>query len=176
MGRIRKTSQELKDKGAFDKDPKRGVARKHEPQPDGPIGQPPYYFDASHRAIWREIVGECPRGVLTRADRKVLELACRLTSKMRIIPGRMPTWLTFLGDALLDLGLDEREILRMKEAIHSSIGCSSQELTLLTNCLTRMGMTPADRSRVQVEPEKENNPFDDVLEALTGKSPSKSIQ
>ena len=176
MGRIRKTSQELKDKGAFDKDPKRGEARKSEPKPDGPIGRPPYYFDASLRAIWREIIDECPRGVLTRADRKLLELAVRLTSKMRIIPGRMQPWLKFLGDALLDLGLDELEISRMKDAIHSSIGCTSQELTLLTNCLTRMGMTPADRSRVQVEPEKEDNPFDDVLAALTGKSPSKSIQ
>jgi hypothetical protein len=176
MGRIRKTSQELKDKGAFDKDPKRGVARKNEPKPDGPIGRPPSYFDASHRSIWREIVDECPRGVLTRADRKLLELAVRLTSKMRTIPGRMPKWLEFLGDALLDLGLDEGEIVRMKDTIRSSIGCSSQELTLLTNCLTRMGMTPADRSRVQVDPEKVDDPFDDVLEALTGKSPSKSIQ
>jgi hypothetical protein len=176
MGRIRKTSAELKDKGAFDKDPKRGAAREGEPKPDGPIGRPPAYFDAYHCAIWREIIGECPRGVLTRADRKLLELAVRLTAKMRMVPGYRPKWLKFLGDALIELGLGEREVDRMKDAFHAALGCSSQELTLLSNCLTRMGMTPADRSRVKVAPEKEDNPFDDILAAVTGKSPTESIQ
>ncbi len=176
MGRIRKPSAELEAKGAFAKDPKRGRARRNEPKPDGPIGRPPTYFDAYHCAIWREIIDECPRGVLTKADRKLLELSVRLTAKMRLVPGRRPLWLRFLGDALLNLGLGEREVERMKDAFHAALGVSSQELSLLATTLTRMGMTPADRSRVQVEPEKEDNPFDDIVAALSGKPAAKSVQ
>jgi hypothetical protein len=176
-GRTRKPTAVLEAKGAFEKDPQRKASRTGEPEPNGPIGDPPKYFNAFHRAIWFEIIDECPKGVLARSDRKILELATRLTAKMRNVPARMPKWLKALKEVCEQFGMDPRDISQMENAIHASLGVSSQELTLLATSLTRMGMTPADRSRVQVEPEKpQEDPLDAIVQALTGGNTTKSVQ
>ena len=167
-GRPRKPTAVLEATGAFRKNPQRAAARANEPKPNGPIGKPPAYFDAAHKKVWKELVGESQRGVLTKADRKHLELTTRLTCRMRVVPGRMTKALNFLGDALITLGMDKAEVAEFKTDIRKTLGCSAQELSLLSTCLQRMGMTPADRSKVYGEPEeKPVDPFDKVLEALT---------
>lgn len=166
MGRPRTPTAVLEAKGAFRKDPQRAATRKNEPKPDGVIGNPPDYFDETHKEIWWELIGEAPKGVLTKADRKQLELTVRLTAKMRAIPYRMHKALRFLGEALIGLGMDENDVNEFKEDLRKMVGCSSQDLSLLAGCLTRMGMTPADRSKVSVEPEEEADPFDQIAEKL----------
>lgn len=176
-GRPRTPTDVLDAKGAFKKDPQRKAARQNEPKPNGPVGEPPSYFDDFHRGIWGELIDECPERVLTKADRKHLELATRLTAKMRIVPGRMHRWLKFLGEALLMLGMNPIDVEAMKEDFRAALGCSSQELSLLATTLTRMGMTPADRSRVQAEPENpDDDPFEQLAAALRGGDTGKSVQ
>lgn len=176
-GRPRKPTGELEAKGAFDKNPQRKAARVNEPKSNGPVGEPPEYFDDNHRKIWFELIEECPKGVLHKSDRKHLELATRLTAKMRIVPGRMQKWLRSLGEMLISMGMEEDKVDWLKEDFRAALGCSSQELSLLAATLTRMGMTPADRSKVQVEPEKPaDDPFAAIAKTLARGSPAKSVQ
>ena len=79
----RKPTAVLAKRGAFKKDPKRAIARKHEPAPNGPIGQPPVGLTAKQLACWNELIANAPEGVLTRADRGVVELTARLQAQMR---------------------------------------------------------------------------------------------
>ncbi|MDP9039823.1 MAG: hypothetical protein M3O02_11220 [Acidobacteriota bacterium] len=161
MGRPRKPTAVLEATGAFQKDPRRAEARANEPKANGPIGDPPAYFDNVHRAIWFELIDECPSGVLAKSDRKHLELASRLTAKMRIVPGRMQGWLWALGNCMVQMGVNKQEVEDMKDDLRAALGCTSQELSLLATTLTRMGMTPADRSRVHGDPDKpkDDDPF-----------------
>ena len=153
-GRPRTSTAELEARGSFEAHPERRAERANEPVPDGPVGLPPRYFDKMHRRVWREFVQESPRGVLTIADRKQLELAVRLTCRMRVVPGRMNRALNFLGKALETLGMDPQQVVDFKEDMRKTLGCSAQELSLLSQCLRSMGLTPSDRSKViVVEPE-----------------------
>ena len=163
-GRPRKPTAVLESKGAFKKDPQRKAARENEPPPNGDIGAPPDYFDQAHAAIWHELCDEAAPGVLAKSDRKLMEIAVRLTRKMRVMPGRSPRWMKNLGEILEAAGVDEDTVREMKDDLRSALGISAQELSLLASCLTRMGLTPADRSRVQAtkKPAKAANedPFD----------------
>lgn len=81
MSRPRTPTKVLKMRGAFERNPKRGKEREHEPQVDGPLGDPPETFDEAQRARWVEIASWCPW--LTVADRPAVELVCRLWVTMR---------------------------------------------------------------------------------------------
>ena len=109
--------QELK--GAFRKDPQR--RRPDEPEHNGPLGPPPSGFrdDAELLAIWDELESMVPARVLAKADRWLVELACRTMRDVRH------------GQAL------------------------ASERNLLLSCLSRMGLTPADRSKIAVPKETE---------------------
>lgn len=176
-GRPRKPTEELEARGAFEKNPQRKASRENEPKAEGPIGEPPAYFDENHCQIWHELIEECPKGVLHKSDRKHLELATRLTAKMRIVPGRMQRYLRNLGDILVDLGMSEHEVDALKEDFRAALGCSAQELGLLATTLTRMGMTPADRSKVSVPQEKTtDDPFTAIAKTLARAGAAKSVQ
>lgn len=116
MGRPRKPTAILELTGAFRKDPQR--KRDHEPQPKGPIGDPPVDFDDVLIMLWQDLIRMVPAGVLTISDRWLAELACRT---MRAVKE---------GSAL------------------------AAEKNLLLACLSRMGLTPADRSKIAVPHEK----------------------
>ena len=109
--------QELK--GAFKKDPQR--ARSDEPKSNGPLGAPPLGFneDPELQATWHELEGMVAARVLSKADRWLVELACRTMRDVR------------RGQAL------------------------ASERNLLLSCLSRMGLTPADRSKIAVPKETE---------------------
>jgi hypothetical protein len=100
--------------GGLKHDPGRYENRLNEPQPDAELGDPPVHFDAEQKAVWNEVVDMVPAGVLTKADRIVLELA-----------------------------VIQLVLVRSGEA-------TSSDKTNLLACLSRMALTPADRSRVQV--------------------------
>ena len=159
MGRPRKPTQVLEDTGAFKINPSRGLARANEPKSEGSIGAAPKFFDTEEREIWQEFVDEAPRGVLTKADRKILELAVALTRKKRVMRNRLTKPLNSFVRIMVANGLSEDEANEFKDAIRSMVGCSAQELSLLKACISSMGITPTDRSKVTVEPEKKPSRF-----------------
>lgn len=75
--------------GAAEKHPERMEGRTEAPKPEGKLGEPPACFDPETQsgerliAIWHEIVSKVPPGVLTSADSLHVELACRLTYRIR---------------------------------------------------------------------------------------------
>jgi hypothetical protein len=83
MARPRKPTAVLELTGAFKHDPKRNSARQNEPAPNGPIGDVPLHFDKKLTALWYELIATAPAGVLTRADRWTVEVACRMMRMVR---------------------------------------------------------------------------------------------
>lgn len=98
--------------GAFKHDPKRARARENEPDPVGPIGDPPKRLSVKQRHAWAEHVAMAPW--VTASHRGILELTSRLA--------------VLVWEDKADGG-DKR---------------------LYSQCLTKLGITPADNSRVQV--------------------------
>lgn len=101
MARPRLPTEVQELKGAFRKDPqrKRPVGAKS----TAPLGAPPVHLKPDERECWLEAVHAAPGGVLTAADRWVLEVAARLMAKFRA------DWLTgaefgVLSQALGKLG------------------------------------------------------------------------
>lgn len=115
MPRPRTPTSLLVLNGGLAHDKKRYQNRTAEPVPAGDLGPAPKHFDKPLKAIWKELVEQVPPGVLTIADRVILELACRLTLKMRT-----------------------QEF-------------TSSNAAQLVSCLSRLAMTPADRSKTQVD-------------------------
>lgn len=124
--------------GSFEHDPQRRAAREGEPEPTGPLGDPPDSLTALQREAWQEIAGNAAPGVLTNADRVLVEMYCRLAARMRgeLTPDGYPNPL------------------------------KAAEYSLLVTILGRMGMTPSDRARMKVPPapgkRKAANTFDDL--------------
>lgn len=79
-GRPRTPTNVLALRGAFDKDPQR---RREDPATSGEIGAAPKHLTKEQKAIWREIKGQAPIGVMTNADRQALEDMCVLVDKRR---------------------------------------------------------------------------------------------
>lgn len=75
MARPRKPTAALELNGAFAHNPKRAEARKHEPQPNGPLGDPPETFDDVQKEVWRQMAAEAHW--LTSADAFMFEVAVR---------------------------------------------------------------------------------------------------
>ena len=82
MARPRKPTRVLELSGAFKQHPER--RRAAEPQPTGPIGEPPARLYTKAIPFWDEIVTQCAPGVLTVADRWAVELASRIMLKVAI--------------------------------------------------------------------------------------------
>lgn len=128
MSRPRTDTNVLKMRGSFKKNPQRLKERENEPKPVGGLGDPPEEFNEVHNKrllqAWHEVVAMVPPGVLTCADRIIVEMTARLIARMR----------------------------------YNFNSMKSSDRAQLTKNLGLMGLTPADRSKVQVVPEK---PADD---------------
>jgi len=55
----------------------------HEPEIIEPLGSPPAGWQAGAKALWHEMVGCAPDGVLTKADRHLIEISVRLLAQIR---------------------------------------------------------------------------------------------
>lgn len=119
MGRPRKPDAVQEATGAFIKDPQR--ARKS-PKVSA-LGPPPKRLTDIQREAWLELADEIPW--LGRSDRKVVEVAAKLTARLMTDP---------------DMGVNAIAQLRM--------------------CLTSLGATPADRSKVAASDDDETDPAD----------------
>ena len=110
MSRPRKPTELLELNGAFKHDPSR--RRPISPKSTGDVGDPPDYFAMNEKAAWFELIAISAAGVLTAADRVVLEMTARLLAKYRI--GTL----------------------------------SHHETKDLQWCLSHLGLSPADRSKI----------------------------
>ena len=166
MGRPRKPRTVLEDTGAFAKDPKRGRARANEPEPTGPIGEAPDYFNASQIQIWNEYAQNAPQGVLERSDRKLLELAVRLTCKMQLQISGEPRWLISLGRILKTRGWSAKEVEDMRDSFMKALVFTTREMTILHSMLQRMRFTPTDRKTVHAVQQRQESAFDAIIGPL----------
>lgn len=82
-GARRKTTAQLALSGELQRRPGRYANVGLEPQPTGPLGNPPAHFDKQHRAAWKEIAANCSPGVLTNSDRIHVEQLCCLLCLVR---------------------------------------------------------------------------------------------
>lgn len=85
MPRARKPTAVLQFTGAYKKDPNRAESRKDEPKPSGGIGEPPAHLSDEQKKLWFELVGQSLPGVLSNADRTILELTVRALEQIRIV-------------------------------------------------------------------------------------------
>ncbi|GAA3758132.1 hypothetical protein [Terriglobus aquaticus] len=69
--------------GAKEHNPGRYEGRKNAPKPDPELGPAPNYFDDVDRDFWNEVAGTTAPGVLTKADRILVEVTARLLRKFR---------------------------------------------------------------------------------------------
>jgi hypothetical protein len=110
--------------GADVKNPKRYAGRADPVLPG--VGKAPARLSPEQRATWADLVSDLPW--LRRSDRTLLELACRLTTRMQTDP---------------EMGISALAQLRL--------------------CLSSMGATPTDRSKVAMP---EDNVADSASEFL----------
>ena len=126
MARPRTPTNVLAMRGAFKHDPQR---KRVDPDVDGDIGSPPPYFNAKEIVAWDEIVKGAPIGVLTSADRQIVEVLSRLIAECR----------------------------------ENFIVFPVQKLARIESMLGKLGMTPADRSKVSGKKQDGNrNAFADL--------------
>lgn len=121
----KKPTKILQLNGAYKKDPQR--KREPEPEPSEPVGECPSHLSETHKIIWDEIVNNCVDGVLTIQDRHNLEI---------IVTGFH----------------DIRHGVETDEGIKQVGGA---ERDRVFKQLGKFGMTPVDRTNVQVAKAKE---------------------
>lgn len=107
MARPRKPTQLLALTGGYDNNPGRlNAARGDEPIEQRALGDPPEHLAPPQRATWLELERIAPAGVLTFADRPIVELAAVLLARFRRAGELMPIpEITRLQSLLAELGL-----------------------------------------------------------------------
>lgn len=123
MGRPRKSTAEHERSGSFEKHPERKAARANEPKPDGPLGAPPACFNP---------------GEYTGA--RLLAIWHELVSQAP------PGVLTSADRAHLELAC------RLYNRIRTNPSAKIGDFNRLAELLGKMGMNPADRSKVNIAP------------------------
>lgn len=83
MARPRKPTALLEASGAYKKDPQRRADREGEVEDVEDLGARPPGLPVAVAVVWDELVADCHKGVLTRADRQSLEIAARLMAEFR---------------------------------------------------------------------------------------------
>lgn len=141
----RKPTAMLEATGAFQKNPQRRRERANEPTWNGPVGDPPDWFDRHLAQVWSELEAHAAPGVLARSDSLLLEITSVLLFKYRHAPELMPRWLEKIGDAMKAQGLPAFVVKRMQNALFKQVRMSPSETKTLTNCLAQMGMNPKRR-------------------------------
>jgi phage terminase small subunit len=133
MARPRKPTNILSLKGAFKKDPSRLKERENEPENNIPIGSAPDYLDEQESKAFDLIVKESIDGVLGGADRMAVAQAAKL-------------FVICTGQKFDD---------------GDQVKATSNHLNQFFKYLSQFGMTPADRSKINIPKSKPKNKFDD---------------
>lgn len=120
-------------KGTDKKHPDRMRKRENEPENTKPIGEPSEYLTEKEKLFFKEIVDLSIEGVLGEADRIAVEQAACLLAKCR------------------NQNIVDGEI----------VPATAAEQNQLFKYLSQFGMTPADRSKINLPGKKKKNSFDD---------------
>lgn len=83
MPRPRTPTSVLEATGALAHDSKRYASRVTEPKITDALGVPPKHLTTSQKKVWKELAATAPAGVLTSADRWIVETAVILMTKIR---------------------------------------------------------------------------------------------
>ncbi len=79
----------LKNRNSFKTHPE--LKRKDEPKPTAQFNKiAPSYFNENERKAWEQIIDACPPGVLTKADKIMVEMTARIVAagrKQLLSPG-----------------------------------------------------------------------------------------
>jgi hypothetical protein len=100
----RKPTALLKLSGSASKHPDRLAARANEPVPDPVFGNAPRTLTKKQQTIWREFIGEVPSLVLSKSDRKLVEIAVRMIDRVRDGSAKSSDFATLLK-CLIELGM-----------------------------------------------------------------------
>lgn len=123
-------------KGSVKKNPQRYAAAEEQPVNTHGIGEPPAYMSADAKKCWYEILDNCLPGVMTGAERFVVEIAATLLSQFRKKPDKFP----------------------------------SAKYTQMVGVFARLGMSPADRQKIQLPRNpKDEDPFEKFMAKTTPK-------
>lgn len=134
MARPRTPTNILKLKGVDKQRPQRMKERgDSEPENTNPVGDPPDHLSEIEKSAFNEIVKLSINGVLGEADRLAIEQAAILLIKCRR---------QYIEDGAV-------------------VPATSAEQGQFFKYLSQFGMTPADRSKINVPKQKAKNPFDD---------------
>ncbi len=128
MGRPRLPTTVLEMRGSFKKDPKRGRARENEPKPTSILGEPPADFQKP----------ESPTAVA-------------LLAIWRELIAQIPEGVLTGCD-----GWYLEDVCRLKYAVRRGTAKGSDKM-LLEKMQSKLGMNPADRSRVDGGKKKRDN-------------------
>ena len=121
--------QELK--GAHLHDPQR--YKNKVPKSKLPCGLPPEAMCEEAKACWFEISTKAVEGVLTFADTIMLELASDLLAEYRFVRS-----------------------IPLAERVADKIRFPSTDKTILIGLLARFGMSPSDRTKLDIAPPKDD--------------------
>jgi phage terminase small subunit len=143
----RKPSAVLELSGAYRKNPN----RRRPPEPvSGDLGNPPERLDAEAVEYWHELVSMVAVGVLQASDRWAVELVARFMAKAT----REPDYA-----AVMELAKRAELSPRETKALIQQQRLSSTELATLRSLMSALGLSPVDRSKLNVLPAKQANPF-----------------
>ena len=79
----RKTIEELRLTGTYQRNKGRYASRLSVGAVLSPIGRPPGHLSTNDKVTWAELVKQAPVGLLTKHDRIVLELVTKMIVRMR---------------------------------------------------------------------------------------------
>jgi hypothetical protein len=79
--------------------------RRDEPQPTGPLGDPPSCLPGDTAAAWREIADALAPGVAGNSDRIAVEIVARLLARLRSPEGVTAAEIACLHRGLASLGM-----------------------------------------------------------------------
>lgn len=167
MPGIRKPTNVHELRGSFKKNPQRGRERANEPKDARDVGKPPRGLGKEVKAAWRELVDAAIPGVLRYSDRPTVLAAAYLYARMKEQQGTHQAKRSQLIDLVDDLDFTNEASVRsaLIDIIEFADQCAPWRTTdqaNLTQLLARLGMTPADRSKIVIPKAPEANPFDDV--------------
>ncbi len=87
-----------------------------EPEIIEPLGSPPAGWQAGAKALWHEMVGCAPDGVLTKADRHQIEITVRLLAQIRAEPEVTAALVSQFRACLSEMGMTPSARTRLSVA------------------------------------------------------------